>query len=75
MKIGKYVGGHCLVKVRFRLQVAEGRRLWELRKISSKDEYKDTWIGKDLNEEDRARINKLWEEMRLKRCRGFGEGS
>ena len=67
VRIGKYTeGGQRPLKVKFRSQVAAEEIIAGAWKLSKKEETKNVWIRRDLNEEERAKMTELWEEAKAK---------
>ena len=66
-RLGKYEAGKIRpVKVKFKSQLDAEEALAGASKLARKEGFKNIWIKKDLNEEERAKINELWTEAKAK---------
>ena len=66
-RLGKYEEGKRRpVKIKFRSQLDVEEALAGANKLAKTETFKNIWIKKDLNEEERARINELWTEAKAK---------
>ncbi len=66
-RLGKYAEGKDRpMKIIFRIQVAVTKILERTWRLAQTEKYKGVWIRKDLNEEERARMNELINEAKTK---------
>ncbi len=54
------------MRIKFKTQVAALRALERTWRLAQKEKYKEVWIRKDLNEEERASMNELIKEAKTK---------
>ncbi len=66
-RLGKYEEGKVRpMRIKFKTQVAATRVLERTWRLALKEKYREVWIRKDLNEEERASINELIKEAKAK---------
>lgn len=66
-RLGKYEEGKARpMKIKFKSQAAATKVLERTWTLAQTERYKDVWIRKDLNEEERARRNELMNEAKEK---------
>ena len=83
VRLGKFVEGkQRLMRIRMRSQVAAEQVLSGSWRLANREEYKKVWVRRDLNEEERQKLNELWNEAKEKnradqrqRKRNFTGGS
>ncbi len=66
-RLGKYEEGKVRpMRIKFKNQVAATRVLERTWRLAQKEKYREVWIRKDLNEEERASMNELVKEAKAK---------
>ena len=66
-RLGKYEENkHRPLKIRMRSQVAAEELIARSWKLASKESFKKVWIRRDLNEDERMKVNELWTEAKEK---------
>ena len=66
-RLGKYEENkHRPLKIRMRSQVAAEELIAKSWKLASKEDYRRVWIRRDLNEDERVKVNELWNEAKEK---------
>ncbi len=67
-RIGKYKENkHRPLKIKMRSQVAAEELITRSWKLASKEIYKKFWIRRDPNEEERVKLNELWNKAKKKK--------
>ena len=68
VRLGKYEEGKQRpMRIRMRSQVAAEQALAGSWRLAKREEYKKVWVRPDLNEEERAKLNELWNEAKEKK--------
>ena len=66
-RLGKYEENKSRpLKIRLRSQVAAEELVARSWKLASRECYKKVWLRRDLNEEERGKVNALWNEAKEK---------
>ena len=59
-RLGRFVqGGVRPIKIRFKSQIAAEELLYRAGRFSKSDQYKDVWLKRDLDEEERSKMKEL----------------
>ena len=67
VRLGKYEEGKQRpMRIRMRSQVVAEQVLAGSWRLAKREEYKKVWVRPDLNEEERAKLNELWNEAKEK---------
>ena len=68
IRLGKFEEGKQRpMRIKLKLQTTAEHALARSWRLATSEEYKKVWVRQDLNEEERAKLNELWNEAKEKK--------